>query len=600
MANESDVNQILATVARLEGELRTLKAQLTRLHPAERTGGVLVPSELQEAPTPLPSPVPAPAPQVRPAAAAPRPARPAAPPKPQRPPLQASTLLAIAGAALFLLGVVFFLWLSIQRGWINPTARVLLGLVTSGGLLALAAKFLPGERRAVAVALLAAGLGTLDFSAFAGFSLYHLYPAGLGLGLAVAGALVAGGLGTRAQSQAALAVGLLAALLAPPLFSTGGHHEVSLALYLAGLMGALLLVPYRTATGARWGFVRWLAVIGVWGLLATSLDAPVADAPALLALLALHLGLALAWVWLPGAAGEVPSSPLSLWALALMAFASLLWGQWRATAWPQAAFAGPIVLLGALNLGLVKPLRARLGSRKADFGLLAFGAAFLALALPIALDWAWVGPLWGVFALSLAYASGAVEAREDSARWAPEEVAHLRRLALGLTILATLRWFFAVDHLFGPERTPFVNGAFALGATAAAAWLLLARRGGALGVIGFVAGQALAHLALAAEVESLARSLGASYRGASVAITVALAASGALHWLASLRAEAGPLRRGLTAAGYLWLAFASIKLIGVDLAQADLAARALAFLAVGGIFLATALVGARARAAKEA
>lgn len=597
MANESEVNQVLATVARLEGELRTLKAQLVRLHPAERTGGVAVPAELQEAPTPVPAPAP-PRPPVRPTAPLrPLPDRPAAAPRPSRPPLQASTLLAIAGAALFLLGVIFFLWLSIQRGWINPAARVLLGLGTSAALLFLAARFLPSERRAVAVALLAAGLGTLDFSAFAGFSLYHLYPAGLGFGLAVAGALVAGGLGTRFQSQASLAVGLVAALLAPPVFSTGGHHEVALALYLAGLMGALLAVPYRAGTGARWGFVRWLAGVGVWGLLATSLDALPADAPALLALLTLHLGLALAWVWLPGPVAEPPASPLTLWALTLMAFSTLAWGQWKHGHWPEEAFAGPVVLLGALNLGLVKPMRTRLGSTKADFGLLAFGAAFLTLALPIALDWAWVGPLWGIFALALAYASQAVEARED---WMAEEAAHLRRLALGLTGVATLRWLVGVDHLFSREALPFLNGAFALAATATAAWLLLARRGGALGVVGFLFAQALGHLALASEVNALALSLGAGPRAASVAITVAFAASGALHWLGGLRTETPTLRRGLTAAGYLWLATASVKLILVDLAQADLAARALAFLAVGGIFLATALIGARARQSREA
>lgn len=586
MASEHEVNQILATVTRLEAELRNLRGQLTFLQPSERTGPIPARPATAEAPPTAP---PHPAPRVAPSL----PPRPAAPPSPK---LQPATLLAIAGSALFLLGVVFFLWLSIQRGWINPAARVILGLAISGALLGVAARFLPGERRTVAVAILAAALGTLDFSAFAGFSLYHLYPAGLGLGLAVAGSVLAGGLGARHRSQAALAVGLVAALAAPPLFSTGGHHEVSLALYLAGVMAALLVVPYRAGVGARWGVVRWMAVVGVWALLATSLDGLREDAPMLLGLLTIHLALSLAWVWLPGSATmENPASPLSLWALVLIASASLMWGQWRQAAWPQEAFALPVLLLGALNLGLVKPLRNRLGSTKADFGLLALGAAFLSLALPISLAWHWVGPLWGLFALALAYASGKMEERQD---WTEEECRNLRRLALGLVILASLRWLVSMDAYFGyhsASRTPFLNPAFALAATATAAWLLLARRGGSLAIIGFLAAQLLGNLGLCFEVERLASQLGATHRSASVAVTVVLAASGALQWLGSLRTEDAPLRRGLTAAGYAWLAIASGKLIFVDLAQADLAARALAFLAVGGIFLATALVGARAR-----
>ncbi len=492
--------------------------------------------------------------------------------------------------------MVFFLWLSIQRGWINPAARVVLGLVTAGGLLTVAARFLPGDRRTVAVALLAAALGTLDFSAFAGFSLYHLYPAGLGFALAVAGSLVAGGLGARHRNQSALAVGLVAALLAPPLFSTGGHHEVSLALYLAGLVATLLVVPYRAGVGARWGVVRWLATVGVWVLLASSLDGMKSDAPLLFLLLGAHLLLSLVWVWLPGAGGEAqPSSPLSLWAVVLMGATSLMWFQWKQAGWPTEAFALPVLALGALNLGMVKPMRARLGSAKADFGLLALGTAFLSLALPIALAWHWVGPLWGCFALALAYAASKMEERAD---WTAEEVANLRRLALGLVLLATGRWLFTLDDLFGYHavtRTPFLNPAFALVATATGAWLLLARRGGAWGVIGFLAAQLLGHLGVSFEVAHFAREMGASGRSASAAVTVFLAASGALQWLNSLKQEEDGLRRGLTAAGYTWLAIASFKLIFVDLAQADLAARALAFLAVGGIFLATALVGARAR-----
>ncbi len=518
------------------------------------------------------------------------------PAQPSGPALQPATLLAIAGAGLFLLGVIFFLWLSIQRGWISPPLRVLLGLFTAAGLMVGAAKLLSTDRRTIAVALLAAALGTLDFSAFAGFSLYHLYPGTLGFALAVLGAVIGGALAAKHRHQGAFTVGLLAALLAPPFFSTGEHHEIALSLYLAGLMGALLLVPYKTKMGMRWGVVRWLAIVGV-NLLLAAAGAQVQrfDASLYAALMAIHLFLAILWIWLPRI-DEAPGSPLTLWAIQMLASASILWGAWDRGGFDTKSFALPILAYGALNLALVRPMRTRLGNARADFGLLALGTAFLSLALPIALDWEWVGPLWGCFALALAFAAGKAE---DLPGWSSDECANLRRLALGLTILATFRWFFMLADSPGvSDITPFINQGFALGVTTSAAWLLLARRGGAWGVIGFISAQLLFHPTLAWQIDAFVRRTGGSGRDAAAAVTVALALSGALQWLRGLRTEETGLRRALTIAGYLWLGFASAKLILFDLAQADLAARALAFLAVGGIFLASALVGAKVRKEK--
>jgi hypothetical protein len=591
----SEMNDLLATVARLEGELRTLRTQLSRLAPERESA-----APPAQPPVPMPAPAPMPTPvMIQPQAplpVAPRPSpRPPAPPP--GPSLQPATLLAIAGAGLFLLGVIFFLWLSIQRGWISPPLRVLLGLFTAAGLMTGAAKLLSTDRRTIAVALLAAALGTLDFSAFAGFSLYHLYPGTLGFALAVLGAVIGGALAAKHRHQGAFTVGLLAALLAPPFFSTGEHHEVALSLYLAGLMGALLLVPYKTKMGMRWGVVRWLAITGVNILLAAAgAQAQVWDLPLYAVLIGVHLLLAGLWIWLPGLE-EAPGSPLTLWAIQVLASASILWEAWERGGFTTAMFALPILAYGALNLALVKPMRTRLGNGRADFGLLALGTAFLALALPIALDWAWVGPLWGCFALALAYAAGKAE---DLPGWSADECANLRRLALGLTILASFRWLFALaDSPSASDITPFVNQGFALGMTTSAAWLLLARRGGAWGIIGFISAQLLFHPTLAWQVDAVVRRAGGTGRDAAAAVTVALALSGALQWLRGIRTDETGLRRALTIAGYLWLGFASAKLILFDLAQADLAARALAFLAVGGIFLAAALVGAKVRKEKD-
>jgi uncharacterized membrane protein len=53
--------------------------------------------------------------------------------------------------------------------------------------------------------------------------------------------------------------------------------------------------------------------------------------------------------------------------------------------------------------------------------------------------------------------------------------------------------------------------------------------------------------------------------------------------------------RALAWAGYAWLGIASFKLIFGDLATADTLLRALAFLAVGGVFLGAALLANQVR-----
>ena len=70
---------------------------------------------------------------------------------------------------------------------------------------------------------------------------------------------------------------------------------------------------------------------------------------------------------------------------------------------------------------------------------------------------------------------------------------------------------------------------------------------------------------------------------------------GAGQWLRSLALEDEDTRRPIAIAGYVWLAVASFKLIVLDLASADTMLRALAFLAVGAVFLAAALIANQVR-----
>ena len=523
-------------------------------------------------------------------------------PKPAAPGREISPVVWIAGiaASIFLIGAIFFFHWAVQQGWVGPELRFVLGLLVGGGIAAFAARLMLRGTPRLGVALLLAGLGTLQFTFRAGAMTYHFFPAALGLVATAFLTLVAGALAARVKSGAALTVALVSGLVAPLVFSQGGHHELALTLYLAVLLAAALAVPYLARSGEAWHGARWTALLGVWlWLLGACVEVPRADTAALGGLLLLHLLLAGLWTWLPRAE-EKPGTPTALWLVVSVLTTTYGWLLWKRTDLSVETFALPVLALAALNLVLVKPLRERLGDRRADWGLLALAAGHLSLAVPVALAWRGVGPVWGLFALSLAWASGRARAAEHA-----EEATSLRWLGAALALLTSLRWaFHHLDGLFGSSYSgtlPFFNSAFAEGALVSLAWFLLLQGGGPLRVISFLALELTANLTLALEAAHLVRRLQTpanfSYgysRGASVAITLVLALSGAWQWMRSLNLR-DETRKAWMIAGYVWMGLASFKLIAVDLDGADTPLRALAFLGVGGIGMAAAILANRHR-----
>jgi uncharacterized membrane protein len=507
--------------------------------------------------------------------------------------------IAGIGASIFLLGAIFFFTWAIQQGWVGAELRFVLGLLVGGGISAFAGRLILGHSRALGVALLLAGLGTLQFTFRAGTMEYHFYAAPLGLAATALVTLLAGALAARSRSGGALTVALVSGLVAPLVFSQGGQHEVALTVYLAVLLSAALAVPYLARTGGSWHGARWTALVGVWLLLLPAcLDVTKAGASTLGLLLLLHLLLAGLWAWLPRTE-ERPGTPTVLWLVASILATTYGWLLWRRLDIAPETFALPVLAVAAWNLAMVRPLRRRMGGRQADWGLLALAMGHLALAVPVALAWRWVGPLWGAFALGLAWASLKAEESDFA-----EEATALRWLAAALALATTLRWaFHGLDGFFFRSQTltPFLNPAFAEGALAAVAWFLLTRRRGSLGVLAFLALELTANVTLAFEVARLVQwyqspthlGYGPS-RAASIAMTLVWALSGAWQWMRGL-GQHDATRQALMVAGYVWMGLASFKLIVADLDHADTPLRALAFLGVGGIGMAAAILANRKR-----
>jgi uncharacterized membrane protein len=150
-------------------------------------------------------------------------------------------VLAWAGGAVTLLGIVLLLIMAVQQGWIGPLGRVLSGAGLGAGLLGCAAwvhRRSSEAGRTGAFALVATGIATLYLDVLAATALYGYLPMAIGLAMALAVAGCGLWCADRWSSQA-LAVGVVlgCALCAPILFgSMLGHGSSPAALLTAFLV----------------------------------------------------------------------------------------------------------------------------------------------------------------------------------------------------------------------------------------------------------------------------------------------------------------------------------------------------------------------------
>ena len=199
------------------------------------------------------------------------PARPEQPARPRREidfdRLFGASGLAWAGGIVTLLGIVFFFAMAIHRGWVSPEMRVILGVVASGGLIAVA-HVLRRKFQSMPAALAAAGAGIAGLltAVVASTRMYGFIPdpAGLTVALVVAAAGVA--IATRWDAAPIAAFGLAGAAFSAPIITSGvttqGTWFVLLTLAAAGGVAIVnrWAVPLIATTAL--GLPQILLVIG--------------------------------------------------------------------------------------------------------------------------------------------------------------------------------------------------------------------------------------------------------------------------------------------------------------------------------------------------
>ena len=161
-------------------------------------------------------------------------------------------VLAAIGGLAILIGVVLFLVIAVDRGWIGVEARV--GLAFAGSTLLLAVGLFLYERRGqtdAAVAAVATALASLYASLTYATAVQDVI--GEEAGLLVAGFIGAAGavIAVRWQSQFVAALGILGALAAPVLVDSG-TSTLALGFTVIALVAAVAVLLWQ-----RWG---WLSI----------------------------------------------------------------------------------------------------------------------------------------------------------------------------------------------------------------------------------------------------------------------------------------------------------------------------------------------------
>lgn len=238
-------------------ETEILRDQLRDLHEWVRRYWVTAqkPAEAKAEPKPAPAPSPVrpriPQPSV--ASPPPPPARPTAPPAPPPKPFDWEALVGvklfswIAGIAL-VLAAIFFLRYSVEHGWLSPTIRATLGLITGIALLVGCELRVARDYKFTINALDGAGIAILYATLFAIHALWHLLPAAAVFALMLIVTAVAVLLSIRRDSIFIALLGLLGGFATPALLSTGENRAIGLFSYLLLLNVGLAWV----ATTKRW------------------------------------------------------------------------------------------------------------------------------------------------------------------------------------------------------------------------------------------------------------------------------------------------------------------------------------------------------------
>jgi hypothetical protein len=498
-----------------------------------------------------------------------------APPVPPRPPRDEGwigKLLAVAGVAVTLVGVVLLLVLAAQAGILRPEVRVAAGAALAAGLVGAATwLYTRAGGRTGAIALAATGIAAAFMDVIAVTTIYDWVAAPVGL--IIAAAIGGGGL-TMARRWNSEHLGILVLV---PLIVLAPVVVGGITLLLVGFMLALSATSLPVQLGKDW-----------LGLHAVRIAA--STVPLLVALVAVHFDDGHD-AWLAGACGIA----------VVLAFASALillpyTRHKAAMALLTSAGALPVLCAGLAVDWLAAALMAAalsaavlaillVGGRLTggDGGVRAIWAALSAVSAVIAVLWAFDGYVAGPVLLSMSLVVAIAGRRLPIARWVA--------LGFGLVGGAFYHGYAPLFSLIAPTETSTSRAASTLIASllliacaVVLVWSLPKRDSMACAACAAVAVYAITTFTVTAGV-LIGGPDGGFYAGHMVAtICWIVMAAALLGYAARLARPQRPLPIG---GGLALVAAAMAKLFLFDLGTLDGIFRVVVFIVVGLILLGT-------------
>lgn len=494
-----------------------------------------------------------------------------------------SKVLVWIGGAVTLVGVVLMLILAIQRGWIGPVPRVILGAVLAIGLVgvSLVAHRTPAGRTG-AFALASTGIAALYLDIVAATTLLELLPPWLGLGLGLVVALAGLVLAARWDAELLALFVLVACVLCAPLVT----QDVN------ALLLGFLLVLHVAATPVQlmrgWVWVPLMTGVPPLVVALSAMQDLIKDGQQLeaaaLSLLASLLVAAIAIL----TAARRPDDDMPLFVLGFAGLPTLA----VALQVPVNQATGALALLGVPMVATWAVARFATDGLPARLGVVAGGVAAVCLFEVVTLQLDGDARPIGVLGCALVLCLLAYAVRGRGVLLAAFVFASVGTVLVMVQVASILR------ILFPPEGTPTqrelaVSGlAYGLLATVALALLLVHLRLNVAvenpvddGALGFMSGLVVLYGACGLTL-CLALMISPDRTGFLAGHSVVT-----VSWMlaALVLLQRGISRRGPRIAGLVLVGAALFKLVLFDLAALDGLARVAAFLGAGLVLLAASV-----------
>ena len=314
------------------------------------------------------------------------------------------------GIVAVLVGVSYFLKYAFENNWIGAGGRIAIGLIAGLAVVVWSERFRSRGHLTFSWSLKAVGIGTMYLSLWAGFQLYHLFPATVAFAAMVLVTAATAALAVTQDAQVLAALALVGGFGTPLLLSTGQNREVVLFTYVAVLdIAALLLLAFRpwirlligTFTGTLVLYVGWYTEFYTQPQLGTTLG----FATLFFAIFALAPLLVLRQT--SGADRRIPTTLILIPLVNAAVYFFEIYVMLEAVS--RSALAFVAVGLAAVYLMLSREAHSRTreayDSRLLNLIHIALAVGFLTAAIPLKLETHWITIAWFIEAAVLMWIS---------------------------------------------------------------------------------------------------------------------------------------------------------------------------------------------------